>query len=110
MLAGFRVGRLIPRPMRPVICKCPNYTGCLLAYHSDDIEVTGDLPLVCPECGSALKRAVKPKSDAVYQIANFVGLLAVAGAIWYSWPALTKFWHKATTPPARTTPAKLRAP
>ena len=106
MLAGLRLARFIPRPMRPVICKCPNHNGCLLAYHGDDIEIEHDMPLVCPECGTALKFAPKPRSDAFYNVVNTIGLFAVGGAIWFAWPSIVKLWHKATTPPPRTTPAK----
>ncbi len=95
--------------MRPVICKCPNYTGCLTGYHGDDIEVTEDMALVCPECGTPLKHVPKPKSDALYRIANAVGMVAVAGAIWYSWPAVVRIWNKATAPAPRTIPAKQQA-
>ena len=106
MLARSALARLIPRPMRPVICKCPNHNGCLLGYHGDDIEVERDTALVCPECGTALLPAPKPRSDAFYNIVNTIGVLAAAGAIWFAWPSIVKLWHKATTPPQRTAPAK----
>ena len=92
--------------MRPVICKCPNYTGCLLGYHCDDIEITEDMALVCPECGTPLKPATRRKSDLPYHIANFIGMVALAGAIWYSWPSIVRAWQKATTPAPRTYPPK----
>ena len=92
--------------MRSVIFKCPNHTGCLLGYHSDDIEVTEDMALVCPECGTPLMIAPKPKSDATYRIVNAIGIAAVAGAIWYSWPSVVRLWQKATAPAPRTVPAK----
>jgi uncharacterized protein (DUF983 family) len=92
--------------MRSVLCKCPNYSGCLLAYHCDDIEVGPNSPMVCPECGAALKRAPSARSDALYTIANAVGILAVAGAVWFAWPSIVRLWHKATMPPAKSAPAK----
>jgi uncharacterized protein (DUF983 family) len=92
--------------MRPVICKCPNYSGCLLAYHNDDIEIVPDMPRVCPECGTALRVAPRARSDAFYNIINMLGLLAVGGAIWFAWPTIVRIWYKATTPPAKTAPAK----
>ena len=105
-LAGSAGGRFIPRPMRPVICKCPNHNGCLLGYHGDDIEIPKDAAAVCPECGTALKPAPQPRSDLFYRVANLIGLAAVAGAIWYTWPTIVQVWQKVTTPPAKTTPAK----
>ena len=92
--------------MRPVICKCPNHTGCLLGYHGDEIELPGDAALVCPECGTPVKFAPKPRSDLFYRVANLLGLAAVAGAIWFAWPSLVKIWEKVTTPPAKNAPAK----
>ena len=92
--------------MRPVICKCPNHAGCLLGYHGDDIEIAGDAARVCPECGTALIVAPRPRSDAFYQIANLIGIAAVAGAIWFAWPSIVKLWHKVTTPPPKAAPAK----
>jgi hypothetical protein len=106
VLAPSAAGRLIPRPMRPVICKCPNHNGCLLGYHGDDIEITRDMPLVCPECGTPVKLAPKPRNDLFYRVLNLIGLATVAGAIWFAWPSLVLLWKKVTTPPQRTAPAK----
>lgn len=92
--------------MRPVICKCPNHNGCLLGYHGDDIEITRDTALVCPECGTPVKLAPKPRNDFFYRVLNLIGLTAVAFALWFSWPSLVILWHKVTTPPSRTGPAK----
>ena len=92
--------------MRPVICKCPNHNGCLLAYHCDDIEIPNDAPAVCPECGTPVKIAPQPRSDLFYRVANLIGLAAVAGAIWYTWPTIVQVWEKVITPPAKSTPAK----
>ncbi len=91
--------------MRPVICKCPNHNGCLLGYHGDDIEVAGDMALVCPECGMALIIAPRPRSDLFYRVVNLIGVAAVAGAIWFAWPSLDRIWEKVTTPPPKTAPA-----
>jgi len=95
--------------MRPVICKCPNHTGCLLGYHGDDIEISGDSARVCPECGTALIAPPRPRSDAFYQFVNVLSLAAVAGAIWFAWPSIVKIWHKVTTPPPKSVPAKPKA-
>lgn len=105
-LAGFARGRFIPRPMRPVICKCPNHNGCLIGYHGDDIEISGDAPRVCQECGTALTLAPQPRSDLFFRVANLIGLAAVAGAIWYTWPTIVQLWQKVITPPAKSAPAK----
>ena len=92
--------------MRPVICKCPNHNGCLLGYHGDDIEIAGDMALICPECDTPLKFAPKPRNDFFYRMMNLVGLAAVAGAIWFAWPSLVKVWHKLSTPPQKNAPAR----
>ena len=92
--------------MRSVICKCPNHSGCLLGYHGDDIEIPRDMALVCPECGTPVTLAPRPRSDLFYRVVNLIGLAAVAGAIWYEWPALVRVWQKVTTPPAKSAPAK----
>ena len=90
--------------MRPVICKCPNHSGCLLAYHGDDIEIAPGMPRVCPECGTPLKYAPRPRNDLFYRVVNLIGIAAVAGALWYNWPALVKLWQKVSTPPPKTAP------
>jgi len=92
--------------MRPVICKCPNHSGCLLGYHGDDIEITSDAAPVCPECGTPVKVAPKPRNDFLFRVANLIGLAALAGAIWFAWPSLAKLWKKVTTPPPKNAPAK----
>ncbi len=40
-----------------VIAKCHNYTGCVLAYRGDKIELDPSAALVCPECGKAVVMA-----------------------------------------------------
>ena len=92
--------------MRPVICKCPNHNGCLLGYHGDDIPIEYGSPMVCPECDADLRPLPKPHSDALYNVANMIGVVAAAAALWFAWPSIVKLWHKATTPPPRSAPAK----
>ena len=92
--------------MRPVICKCPNHSGCLLAYHGDDIEIADGMEPVCPECGTPVHRQPKPRSDLFFRVVNLIGLAAVAGAIWFAWPSIVKLWEKATTPPPKSAPAR----
>jgi hypothetical protein len=106
MLARFIAGRSIPRPMRSAIYKCPNHIGCLTGYHGDDVPITGDLPAICPECGTPLRQVPRARSDVFFHLANLVGLAAVAGAIWFSWPSLVKLWHKVSTPPPKHAPRK----
>jgi outer membrane protein OmpA-like peptidoglycan-associated protein len=37
-----------------VTAKCHNYTGCVLAYRGENIEIDPGAALVCPECGKAV--------------------------------------------------------
>ncbi|HZJ14522.1 MAG TPA: OmpA family protein [Chthoniobacteraceae bacterium] len=37
-----------------VTAKCHNYTGCVLAYRGENIEIDSGAALVCPECGKAV--------------------------------------------------------
>ena len=94
--------------MRTAICKCPNHTGCLLGYHGDDIEIADGMEPVCPECGKPVKPAPRPRTDYFFQIANLIGMAAVAGALWFAWPSIAKLWKKVTTPPPKAAPAKPR--
>ena len=104
-----------------VTAKCRNYSGCLLAYRGEDIEIADGAPMVCPDCG----KPVTPSTSAgsrIGIIAGAVVLLAivVAGAVL----ALPKLLRKsptpepagtvavtpAATPPASTPPAGGKAP
>ena len=58
-----------------VTAKCTNFSGCLVAYRGEKIEVADGAPLVCPECGKPLA-VVKGGSAAVVKIV--IGLAAVA--------------------------------
>jgi outer membrane protein OmpA-like peptidoglycan-associated protein len=58
-----------------VTAKCTNFSGCLVAYRGEKIEVADGAPLVCPECGKPLA-VVKAGQAAIAKIV--VGLIAVA--------------------------------
>src|SRR5688500_17221621 len=44
----------VERAAMSVKARCLNYTGCLLAYRGEVIELAGHAPLVCPECGKTV--------------------------------------------------------
>lgn len=69
-----------------VIAKCRNYSGCLLAYRGEDVELEKEAPLVCPECGKALT-IEKPRRGGAGQILGPLIFLAVlAAGVYFAWP------------------------
>lgn len=88
--------------MRPALYKCPNHLHCTIGYHGDDVEISGNMPAVCPECGTALRPITKPRTALVPTIVSFISIACVAVGIWLAWPGAVKLWKKITTPPAPT--------
>src|SRR5687767_10903337 len=67
-----------------VIAKCTNYSGCLVAYRGEKVELAEGAPLVCPECGKPLA-VVKGGSAAIIKIAAIaVGVVLVAGGAFFA--------------------------
>ena len=62
-----------------VIAKCTNYSGCLLAYKGEKVELAEGAPLVCPECGKALA-VDKGSSQTAMVIAAIAAALLLLGA------------------------------
>lgn len=65
-----------------VKARCLNYTGCLLAYRGEIIELPNHAPLVCPECGKTVS-AVQNKGGGVGKVLALLVGLAVIGAVLY---------------------------
>ncbi len=59
--------------------KCHNYSGCLLAYRGEEIEVEEGSALICPECGKPLKFA--PRSAAISKKMIMIGVGAVVALL-----------------------------
>lgn len=65
-----------------VKAKCLNYTGCLLAYRGEIIELPSKAPLVCPECGKTVT-VVQDKGGGVGKIIFVLLAIAAVGALLY---------------------------
>jgi outer membrane protein OmpA-like peptidoglycan-associated protein len=91
--------------------KCHNYTGCLLAYRGEEIQLAAGSPLVCPECG----KPVTPVSGGAAKVMKWVVMgvaatLLVAGAIFAAQYFTGKKPEPAggtAVPPNRTGPVAL---
>lgn len=73
-----------------VIAKCTNYSGCLVAYRGEKIELEGDAPLVCPECGKPLAPAAGGSAAMMKIAAIAVGVLVVAAGGYFAVKAMKK--------------------
>jgi outer membrane protein OmpA-like peptidoglycan-associated protein len=93
-----------------VTAKCTNFSGCLVAYRGEKIEVADGAPLVCPECGKPLT-VVKPGQAALIKIAAIVVVVAVlAGGAFFAVKKIAqrnKAPQEETTQPAETPPGTL---
>lgn len=84
-----------------MICRCPNYSKCLLGYRGDDIEIASGAPQVCPECGSALELKTTPRTALVPNLISWLTLALFAVGIWLAWPTVVRWWKKITAPPVQ---------
>ena len=62
-----------------VTAKCHNYSGCLLAYRGEAIELDSGAPLVCPECGKPVTLSKAPGSKLMMAVIALL-VIAVVGA------------------------------
>jgi hypothetical protein len=85
--------------MRSVISRCPNYSGCLLGYRGEDIEVADGVDPICPECGAPLTLKAKPRTSLIPSLVNWITIVVLAIAVWFAWPHVKQVWQKITTPP-----------
>jgi hypothetical protein len=72
----------------PRLGKCPNFSGCLLAYRNETISIGDDAPFLCPECKKHLMdaSATPPRPMAIQRIIlGGISLLVImgAGAVYY---------------------------
>lgn len=86
---------------RPILYKCVNYQECLTGYRGEDIQVFPEMAAVCPECGSALRPVPKQTPAYVAHLINLGIIFALAGALWFSWPALSALWLKKEPAPVQ---------
>lgn len=96
--------------MRPVISRCPNYSGCLLGYRGEDIEVAEGVDPICPECGAPLILKAKPRTSLIPSLVNWITIAVLAIAVWIALPYVKQAWHKITTPPPNDTPTSPTTP
>ncbi len=97
-----------------VKARCLNYTGCLLAYRGEVIELPQNAPLVCPECGKTVN-VIQGKGGGFGKIiVILVVLAAIAAGLSHFWPKLSGFISRkpATTeePGEPATPAPATPP
>ena len=64
-----------------VTAKCHNYTGCVLAYRGDNIELDSGAALVCPECGKAVVLAKSANSWMKVTLLLSLGVVVLGGVI-----------------------------
>ncbi len=64
-----------------VTAKCHNYTGCVLAYRGDNIELDSGAALVCPECGKAVVLSKSTNSWMKTTLLLSLGVVVLGGAI-----------------------------
>ena len=74
-----------------VKARCLNYTGCLLAYRGEVIELPPNAPLVCPECGKTVN-VIQGSGGGVGKILVILVVLAAIGAgLYFLAPKLSSF-------------------
>lgn len=63
-----------------VTAKCHNYSGCVLAYRQETIQLDSGAPLVCPECGKTVV-LWEPGQSWIRTTMILSGTILVIGAI-----------------------------
>ena len=64
-----------------VTAKCHNYTGCVLAYRGDNIELDSGAALVCPECGKAVVLGKAANSWMKTTLLLSLGVVVLGGVL-----------------------------
>jgi len=88
-----------------VKAKCHNYSGCLLAYRGEEIELEPGAALVCPDCGKPLTIS-KGGGGVVKWIVGAVLLGALAASVYVGLPYLFKDRKAANGGGAEPTPSQ----
>jgi outer membrane protein OmpA-like peptidoglycan-associated protein len=82
-----------------VKAKCLNYTGCLLAYRGEVLDLPSKAPLVCPECGKTVT-VVQAKGGGVGKVILILLAIAAMGVVLYFLvPKLGGFMSRKPAPP-----------
>jgi hypothetical protein len=77
--------------------RCPNYSGCLLGYRGEEIEVSEGMDPVCPECGTPLEPKKAPRTSWVPALISWFAILVLVLVAWMVWPFLQQAWTRMTT-------------
>ena len=64
-----------------VIAKCRNYTGCVLAYRGEKIELESGAALVCPECGKPVVLSASGNSWVKTTLLLSLGVVLLGAAL-----------------------------
>ncbi len=95
-----------------VKAKCHNFTGCLLAYRGEEIELPAQGAMVCPECGKSVTVVHAARSAVGKVIAALVVLGALGAGVYFALPYLGRYVGKksevteSTPVPVSGTPRK----
>jgi len=95
-----------------VKARCLNYTGCLLAYRGEVIELPQNAPLVCPECGKTVNVIQGNGGGVGKTLVILVVLAAIAAGLYFLAPKLRGFISRkpTTTEEETATPVPARPP
>jgi outer membrane protein OmpA-like peptidoglycan-associated protein len=89
-----------------VTAKCHNYSGCLLAYRGEEIELEPGAALVCPDCGKPVTIVKSSGSRIVKGIGVVVLIAALAAAAYVTVPRILKNMRASRDSDAAATPAQ----
>ena len=89
-----------------VTAKCHNYTGCVLAYRGENIQIDSGAALVCPECGKAVV-LTKSSNSWIKTTLILSGAVIVIGAVLavFVYPMIKGGGKKKTVPSTTEDPA-----
>lgn len=88
-----------------VKARCLNYTGCLLAYRGEIIELPDNAPLVCPECAKTVNVVQNKGGGVVKALVGLLVLAAIGAGLYMLAPKLKGFIRKAPPTQESTEPA-----